>query len=170
MFLATAGRSPSHVVPFFLRLSFTQSLARRLADGIEEEFDDAAAPGRDLGAYRHAGAEGDVALVDADRRLVEPDARLEDEATLLVGHSVARNEADRAGESAVAGEGEGLDLHFGALADFDQANVLVLEHGLDLGLVVAGRDNHQRLRRGHDSAHGVHGELLHRFILSPESK
>src|SRR5258706_14811679 len=80
-----------------LLLSFYESLAGRLADRIEEEINDAAARGSDLGRHRHAGREAYVALIHSDSGFVELHPCLKHEAALLVLHGVARAEAGRAG-------------------------------------------------------------------------
>ena len=58
----------------------------------------------------------------------------------------------------------GVDLYRRSLALIHKADILVLQEGLNLEMVVLGNDLHQGLRRRHYSADGVHGQLLHRTI------
>jgi hypothetical protein len=45
-----------------------------------------------------------------------------------------------------------------------EADVLVLDHGLDLEPAVGGNQDHDRLRRSHHPAHGMDGDLLHHAV------
>ena len=74
---------------------------------------------------------------------------------------VLRDAQHLAVENAVPGEIEGVDLDLGVLAGTDEADVAVGHHRLDLELAVDRHQHEQRLRRRHDAADGVDGELLH---------
>ena len=122
-------------------------------------------------------------VVDLHLRAVERDARavvqllafrlaglVADPSPLVAGvapaglsriDGVLRDAQHLALQQAVAGEVEGIDLDLGLLPGVDEADVAVRHHGLDLELAVGRHHDQQRLRRRHDAADGVHGELLH---------
>ena len=54
-----------------------------------------------------------------------------DQAAFLVVDGVVRNMGQARGDGAVAGKGKGLDLDLGLLPGIDEADVLVLQEGLD---------------------------------------
>lgn len=162
---------------------YRQRLVPVFEQGREKIFDHAARPGLDFDGHGYAGREIDELVVDLHLRFVERHARGVDEflafrlaavaggvrrllAALIPGRLVARDRVLRyrnhpSVQEAVFREIEGLDLDRGVLARPHEADIAVRHHGLDFEMAVGRDHGEQRLRRGHDAAIRMHGQLLH---------
>jgi len=70
-----------------------------------------------------------------------------------------RHGQNSAAQQAVTGEVECLHLDLGFLLGLHETDVTVRHHGFDLEPALGRHNEEQRLGRGHDAAHGMHGEL-----------
>ena len=69
-----------------------------------------------------------------------------------------------AAQQTVTGEVECLHLDLGLLPDLHETDVAVRHHRFDLEPALGRHNDEQRLGRGHDATHCMHGELLYHAI------
>lgn len=145
-------------------LALIQTLARCTLYGRQQILNDPPVPSLDLGGDVHPRAQAHTPAVDQHVLLAQAQGGGVETAFFLVSHGVSGHQTDGGRHGAVAGVGKGFELDHRRLAGLHKADVQVGNADLRTQARTLGHHHHERLRRGDDTAHRVHGQLLHHAV------